>query len=52
VTATSPVVIDDIVASFAQHRALKHAPPSEHAWLAARGSRAVYEAGDIVTRLA
>ena len=49
-TATSPVVIDDIVASLAQHRALRHAPPSEHAWLAARGSRAVYEAGDIVTR--
>jgi signal transduction histidine kinase len=50
VTATSPVVIDDIIARLAQHRALKHAPPEEHAWLAARGSRAVYEAGDIVTK--
>jgi signal transduction histidine kinase len=50
VTATSPVVIDDIIAGFAQHRALKHAPAAEHAWLAARGSRAVYEVGDIVTK--
>jgi signal transduction histidine kinase len=50
VTATSPVVRDDIIAQLSQHRALRHAPPSEHAWLAAHGSRVVYEAGDIVTR--
>jgi signal transduction histidine kinase len=50
VTATSPVVTDDIIAQLAQHRALRHAPPSEHAWLAAHGARYVYEEGDIVTR--
>jgi len=50
VTATSPVVLDDIIAQLGQHRALRHAPPSEHAWLAAHGSRVVYEEGDIVTR--
>ena len=49
-TATSPVVVDDLIARLAQHRALGHAPPAEHAWLAAHGSRYVYEAGDLVTK--
>jgi signal transduction histidine kinase len=50
VTAASPVVIDDLIARLAQHRALGHAPAGEHAWLAAHGSRYAYEAGDIVTK--
>ena len=49
-TATSPVAADDLLARLAQHRALGHAPPAELAWLAAHGSRYVYECGDIVTR--
>ena len=49
-TATSPVVVDDIITRLAQHRALGHAPPAEHAWLAAHGSRYVYEPGDLVTK--
>ena len=49
-TATSPVVTDDLLARLAQHRALGHAPPAELAWLVAHGSRYVYECGDIVTR--
>ena len=49
-TATSPVVVDDLLTRLAQHRALGHAPPAEHAWLAAHGSRYVYEAGDLVTK--
>jgi signal transduction histidine kinase len=50
VTATSPVVLDDLITRLAQHRALGHAPPGEHVWLAAHGSRYVYEAGDLVTK--
>ena len=49
-TATSPVITGDIAARLAQHRALGHAPPAEHAWLVARGIRIVYECGEIVTR--
>ena len=49
-TATSPVVADDLLARLAKHRALGHAPPAEHAWLVAHGSRFVYDEGDIVTR--
>jgi signal transduction histidine kinase len=50
VTATSSVVSDDILTRLAKHRALGHAPPSEHAWLVAHGTRVVYEAGETVTR--
>ena len=49
-TATSPVVSDDPIGRLAKHRALGHAPPGELAWLAAHGSRIVYECGDVVTR--
>ncbi|HEU4720641.1 MAG TPA: ATP-binding protein [Gemmatimonadaceae bacterium] len=49
-TATSPVVTDDPIARLAKHRALGHAPPGELAWLAAHGSRYVFECGDVVTR--
>jgi signal transduction histidine kinase len=49
VTATTAVT-DDLLPRFAKHRALGHAPPAEHAWLAAHGVRIVYESGDIVTR--
>jgi signal transduction histidine kinase len=50
VTATSSVVDPDLLARLAQHPALGKAPASEHAWLAAHGSRYVYEAGDVITR--
>ncbi|MFL5616947.1 MAG: ATP-binding protein [Gemmatimonadaceae bacterium] len=49
-TATAPIVTDDLIARLAKHRALGHAPPAEHAWLAAHGSRFAYEPGDIVTK--
>ena len=53
-TSSSPspstAVLDETIAQLAQHRALRHAPPSEHAWLAAHGSRVTYEPGDTVTK--
>ncbi|PYP79824.1 MAG: hypothetical protein DMD35_06835 [Gemmatimonadetes bacterium] len=51
-TASPPTtpVNADLAPRLAQHRALREAPASEHAWLLAHGTRHVYEAGDVVTR--
>jgi signal transduction histidine kinase len=34
----------------AKHRALRHAPQTEHAWLVAHGTLRTYDAGDVVMR--
>jgi signal transduction histidine kinase len=38
------------MARLAQHRALRHAPQQEHAWLVAHGTLETYDAGDVMMR--
>ncbi|HET9798510.1 MAG TPA: ATP-binding protein [Gemmatimonadaceae bacterium] len=47
---TTPTAVDEgLVAKLAQHRALGHAPRSEHEWLVAHGRPHRYAAGDVAT---
>jgi len=45
----APTATSDLMALLAGHRALGHAPASEHAWLIAHGDRRHFAVGDVVT---
>jgi signal transduction histidine kinase len=43
-------VDQSLVARLAKHRALRHAPQNEHAWLVAHGTLRTYETGTVIMR--
>jgi signal transduction histidine kinase len=49
-SATPASVEQDLMARLARHRALGHAPTSEHAWLVTHGTLMTYEAGVVIMR--